>query len=382
MTPVQRRVPELDGVRGAAIVLVLLNHCFYFTMLGRSWSLFPRWIASTTRPLGAAGVDLFFVLSGYLITGILVDSVGRHRFLRNFYGRRALRILPLYYLTLVLIFFVYRGSGKYVLLGSVYLSNVSPLFGVAAIYGPLWSLSVEEHFYLVWPWLVKSLRRRGLAVAALSVCLIEPVVRMYAYFHGGKSGIYYYSWFRFDSLATGALLALFVRSKWHSRESLYLWGLGCFGVASLLGIVGQGSHMLDYALDFTYLNLVFVSLLAVVLSGKVSLIQKLARSGWLRYCGEISYFLYLSQWMVLDEWDRHIGKYPAAVVAWTGPFGAIAVRAVGTCVVCFALGEISRRYFEGPILRLKRYFAYSASTVRRTAHISVGPANAETASNG
>lgn len=378
----QRRVPELDGARGIAILMVLLGHCFYLTMLGRSWSPVPRLISSATKPLGAAGVDLFFVLSGYLITGILVDSAGGERFLRNFYSRRALRILPLYYLTLILILFVYRGSLEYVLLGSVYLSNVTPLFGVAAIYGPLWSLSVEEHFYLAWPWLVKKLSRRGLAVAALTVCAVEPLVRAFAYFHGGKYGIYYYSWFRFDSLATGALLALFVRSRWHSLEALLRWALGCFAVATLLSATVPGGGAFVYSLGFTYWDLVFAALLAAVLSGKLPVMNLLARSRWLTYCGEISYFLYLSQWMVLHEWDLHIGGYPAALVSVVGPFGAVAVRAAGTCAVCFALGEVSRRYFEGPILRLKRYFAYSVSSVAEAARATVTPIEAETAGNG
>ena len=377
-----RRVPELDGVRGAAILMVLLSHCFSWAMLGHSWSLAPRLIAQATRPLGADGVDLFFVLSGYLITGILLDSVGKNHYLRNFYARRALRILPLYYTTLILILLVYPGSAEYVLLGSIYLSNVTPLFGVAAIYGTLWSLSVEEHYYLVWLWLVKKLSRRGLAVAGLSVCAVEPLLRAFAYFHGGESGIYYYSWFRFDSLATGAILALFVRSKWYSQESLYVWGLVCFVAAGLLGLVGRGSTVFDYAFDFTYLNLVFVSLLAVVLSGKISLLNRLARQRWMVYCGEISYFLYLSQLIVLDEWDKHIGTYPAAMVGLISPFGAIVVRAVGTCAICFALRELSRRYFEGPILKLKRYFAYSGPAVADAPRISVGPAEAEPASNG
>ena len=94
MARVDVRVPELDGIRGIAVLLVLALHGFAWSMQEDTWTGFPRAIELLTRP-GGLGVDLFFVLSGFLITGILLNSVGKPHYFRNFYGRRALRILPL-----------------------------------------------------------------------------------------------------------------------------------------------------------------------------------------------------------------------------------------------------------------------------------------------
>ena len=112
------RIPELDGIRGIAVLLVLALHGFAWPMQWETWHGFPRVIQLLTLP-GGLGVNLFFVLSGFLITGILLDAAGEPHYFRNFYGRRALRILPLYYLTLLLIFVPYPSSGKFVLLGSL-----------------------------------------------------------------------------------------------------------------------------------------------------------------------------------------------------------------------------------------------------------------------
>src|SRR5260221_12612755 len=106
------RVPELDGVRGIAILMVLLTHVFSFSMMGRTWSGLPQLVLEITKP-GWLGVDLFFVLSGFLITGILLDLKGAPHFFRDFYARRALRILPLYLLVLLVLAAFYRNSGAF-----------------------------------------------------------------------------------------------------------------------------------------------------------------------------------------------------------------------------------------------------------------------------
>src|ERR1700675_3186470 len=145
------RIPELDGIRGIAILTVLLYHVLCYSMLHRSWSGLAHVATRATENL-AHGVDLFFVLSGFLITGILLDSRADPHYFRNFYARRALRILPLYYAVLIVILLCYPNSGRYVLLSFFHLSNISPILGISMINGAMWSLSVEEHFYLVWPW--------------------------------------------------------------------------------------------------------------------------------------------------------------------------------------------------------------------------------------
>ena len=161
-------MPELDMLRGIAVLGVMLLHAFYWSYAGMSFGPWARRFVSATQP-GWMGVNLFFVLSGFLITGILLDSKDKPYFYRRFYTRRALRILPPYYLLLIVLLLMRSSSVAFVSLSFVYLANMTDFFGVACDYGPLWSLAVEEHFYLMWPmllWMAGLRRARWLALIA------------------------------------------------------------------------------------------------------------------------------------------------------------------------------------------------------------------------
>ena len=149
------RIPELDGLRGLAVLMVMAYHAFAYEMVREQWGGLARALVWVTN-LGWLGVDLFFVLSGFLITGVLLRTRQDARYLSNFYWRRALRILPLYFFVLLVIGLFYAHAGQFVLLSALFLVNWASLFGVPLIYGPLWSLAVEEHFYLFWPWVVRA----------------------------------------------------------------------------------------------------------------------------------------------------------------------------------------------------------------------------------
>src|ERR1700761_4819432 len=180
--PILRPVmPELNTVRGVAVLMVFLFHAFE-DFIPAAQHL-PAWerVFLSTLSLGWMGVNLFFVLSGFLITGILLGSVSRPHYYSRFYRRRALRILPAYYLLLVVLVLVSRlsfvrqhTSLAFAGLSFGYLSTLTPLLGVPRDYAPLWSLAVEEHFYLIWPTAVRVFTRRGLVIAAASICICEP----------------------------------------------------------------------------------------------------------------------------------------------------------------------------------------------------------------
>jgi len=352
----------LDGIRGIAVLLVLFLHLFASSMEDEKWTGLPRVVLLATR-FGGVGNDLFFVLSGFLITGILLDSVGRPHYFRIFYIRRALRILPLYYLILLLIGMSYRGAGGFVGLSIFYLSNMAPIFGVAVVYPPLWSLSVEEHFYLLWPWLISRLRPPQVWLLAAGICLAEPVLRGFAFFKGWDVATY--SWFRFDGLAAGALLATFVRSGGGAERRLWGFGSICLVAAGILAAVGfpfgifTRKTLAGAALLYTFYSMLFVGIIAVVLSRQSRHLSGIIRSRILRWCGNLSYCLYMVHWLIIYGWDRLIGKYPSLVVDHWGRFGAICIRGLTVGVVCFVLAELSRCFFEGPLLRLKEFFAYS-----------------------
>jgi peptidoglycan/LPS O-acetylase OafA/YrhL len=118
---------------------------------------------------GSLGVNLFFVLSGFLITGILLESRSRPDYYRRFYARRALRILAAYYSLLILLGILHQASAGFLGLSFIYLSNVTNMFGVSMDYHPLWSLAVEEHYYIVCPSVVENLRPRLLAQFSLAI---------------------------------------------------------------------------------------------------------------------------------------------------------------------------------------------------------------------
>ena len=220
----------------------------------------PKLFMTATLP-GWMGVNLFFVLSGFLITGILFDSKNRPDYYRRFYTRRALRILPAYYALLIILsfvpltglFFCRRITWPFIALSAVYLSNITPLLGVHAQYAALWSLAVEEHFYLLWPAIVRKLSDKTLSIVAGALVVLCPIERAITYKLGyaASSG---YTWLVADGLALGALLAICLRRPWTERKLGTCFALGLPSAGLLLLAIGQrfgilqGTHVLGATL--------------------------------------------------------------------------------------------------------------------------------------
>ncbi len=356
-------ISELDGIRGIAILTVLLYHLFCYSMLRGSWTGLAQIAVRATRNL-SHGVDLFFVLSGFLITGILLDSCLDPHYFRNFYARRALRILPLYYAVLLVILLCYRNSGSYVLLSFFHLSNISTILGISMVNGAIWSLSVEEHFYLFWPCIVRKLTLRNLALVAAMVWLIEPLARCIAfpYVHT----VFPYTWFRLDGIASGALIACFVRSSRYSlpRAKHMAIVLACLGL--LLEIVGSPwsirQHQTRFGATFEYppIDLICAAIVlwAASMSGRPE--AHIFRLWPLRLSGDLSYCLYLCHCMVMDAFDT--GWKLLGHSAATMNFGGIVVRAAAVLAVSFIIALISRAVIERPALRAKRFFEPDTTT--------------------
>src|SRR6185437_13153051 len=207
------RIPELDGFRAIAVLMVMTEHMyngFWLPVIPMPGAL------HFVLTHGWLGVDLFFILSGFLITGILLDERGHSDYFSSFYRRRACRILPLLLVCLVIYFVVYgRIYDRYLLLALVFCANLDVLLGVRTPNGlsVTWSLAVEEHFYLLWPLAVSRFTIRRLVYIAGALVLLSPVFRGVAMHYGAQAqNVYQLSWFRFDGLALGALMAIFVRS--------------------------------------------------------------------------------------------------------------------------------------------------------------------------
>src|ERR1700730_4909307 len=193
------RVPELDGIRAIAVWMVLIHHVVYGwpNPIG-TFAHIPTPVLQAIRHVGL-GVDVFFVLSCFPITGILLDTKERPHYFQNFYVRRVLRILPLYAAYVAVCSVFYRGYPLFFILSTLFAANLAQLFGVLVPHGPgvLWSLAVEEHFYLIWPLLVFLLNRRKLTVLAIMIVVMTPIARGLAVAHGMdvNAAVYSYSWF-------------------------------------------------------------------------------------------------------------------------------------------------------------------------------------------
>ena len=366
-------MPELDTVRGIAILLVVFFHGFSVGAAGLSG--LPRILVMATAP-GWMGVYLFFVLSGFLITGILLESKEKPHYYRNFYVRRALRILPAYYLLLLVLWLLPRiglldhrkVSLAFVGLSFIYLSNVTNFFRVPMQYGPLWSLAVEEHFYLLWPTAVRCYSQKKLAFLASAVFVGCPLLRAIAYGLKLQYGNGY-TWLVADGLAAGALLALFCRQPGRERKSVLRVSLLCMGSALLLLAVGLPFGILRSAtllgggsLRVTALNLFFAGALAAILLIGTSRWRWLVQVPTLQFFGEISYGLYLIHMLCFDVFDHFAVRYIPSLseTAVKGHFALIVVRFLMAAGIAVAIASLSRHTFEAKFLSLKDRWASGA----------------------
>jgi peptidoglycan/LPS O-acetylase OafA/YrhL len=285
------RISQIDGLRALAILMVYIHHSFDFPQL---W----------------AGVDLFFILSGFLITGILVRDADRFRFpdlAKRFYARRAQRILPAYLLFMVaavpLIPVAWHRLWPWY---AFFAQNVPVAFNWIPpdALNPLWSLGVENQFYLVWPLIVFFLPRRWLAPSMVALLLGEPVLRFFASPHFSTGGpIYALTPFRLDTLAAGALLALVLPHVKPAQARNWRFASRAAMVAGVVVLAALTIHYPWFRRTTnapTYNSLIY-SLNIVILGGLFcwawfsngALARVLSHPvlGWL---GRISYMFYLS----------------------------------------------------------------------------------------
>jgi peptidoglycan/LPS O-acetylase OafA/YrhL len=339
----QKRLPQLDGIRGIAILLVIFhNETSKFPSLGLEGVFENGWM----------GVDLFFVLSGFLITGILLDARESEGYFRNFYARRFLRIWPLYYVLIFLMFvvvpYVRPSEGVRIFERSspwwsypLYLQNflVPAPTGAVGLLGVTWSLAIEEQFYLVWPLVVRFCSNRLLGVVAGVTVMGSPLLRLAL--NSGGVILYSNTFARLDGLMAGALLAIVVRRAGFapSRFVTRAWVVLCVATPlALLSTPGQSEWIVFSLSAAASLSLVYLSLF----SGQKWL-QWLVTNRFIAYTGTISYGLYL------------LHKLPFNVVDSLGLTRYTLVAPVALAA-CYGLAALSYRFFERPFLRLKRFF--------------------------
>ncbi|HWY06324.1 MAG TPA: acyltransferase [Candidatus Acidoferrales bacterium] len=340
----RQKIPQLDAVRGIAILIVLAHNLHGFSSLPLSYLTVYGWM----------GVDLFFVLSGFLITGILLDSKASANYFRNFYARRCLRIWPLYYSVLVLMFVIvplarpqdaaelFQRSAPWWSY-PFFLQNFLVAAPAVAV-GPLgvsWSLAVEELFYLVWPFFVRILSTDRLQLLAWTALLVSPLLRLF--FLARHWIIYSNPFCRLDGMMAGALLAILLRKPGFAPGRLLKLAWVVFLVAAPLAITTAAYEALWLA--FSLAAIASASFVFLGLYATNTWFQALLTNRFLMFTGTISYGLYLLHKIPDDALKRlHIKEAHPIAAFWA---------AVG---ISYLLAIVSLNLLEKPFLNLKRFF--------------------------
>jgi peptidoglycan/LPS O-acetylase OafA/YrhL len=363
-----QHVRALDGVRGVAILLVILFHYGY---LGCGW----------------IGVQLFFVLSGYLITSILLKdrNASLGNYLKRFYWRRSLRIFPLYYLYLLVILVAYlvlkvppafADQWPYLFTYTYNVRHILPNYDGSPLLIHLWSLSVEEQFYLIWPLLVFVFAARRFKGLLIGIFVAVPLLRLLISLYLAHLGqpplyigtvLYTITPFQIDAFATGALVATIKFPRIRNPRMLFA---ATVAIALAGGLISQYTspvmpsdrvnsfgfpihllHNYQYVWGYTLLNCVSGLLVLLVIQGSAPL--PFLKSSFLTFVGRISYGIYVYHYAVLATWQRIFPSSDRSLRSLILFFPYL--------LVTLGISYLSFHFFEMKFLRLKDRFNFNGS---------------------
>ena len=342
------RIRELDGLRAIAVLMVIAWH-YFGTPDGpqsSAWHLFY---------IGHFGVDLFFVLSGFLIATILLENRDSSNYFSAFYGRRALRILPAYYLVCAAVLVGWlsghaRGLFDGALPGWSYVLGVQNFwmaklqtYGADALTAT-WSLAVEEQFYLLFPLIVWLLPQPMLEKLLWAVIFICPISRVILAFHGDQYAYYVLPQYRADVLCIGALIACWrvrgAKIDHRAAAAVFLIGLAGMVLAGFVGARDWDAAAWQHTVSAAF----FGAVLFLVLAGKASRWLAPLRGRAARFFARTSYLAYLIHSLVaaLVFALLHVQRTAST-------FSGIAVTALSFAVT-FVICAMSYRFFERPLI--------------------------------
>ncbi|MCB1591228.1 MAG: acyltransferase [Alphaproteobacteria bacterium] len=375
------RYREIDGLRALAAFLVIWGHSGEMAGAISTSSGLTDYYTNIAR-LGSSGVTLFFIISGFLITGILIDTKDQPRRFKNFYIRRTLRIFPLYYLGIFFIFILmlfFRQSGGDYNLASVYIyhilfiSNWVPFFDLdnfatsyadLAWFAHLWSLAVEQQFYIVWPalffFMFRKTDQRQLLLILVGLIIFSTLLRVYFTYSFYWLPAYIGTLTRMDALFMGAALAVMLS---YEPETLKKINLASRAIVPFLMVVlvlvfivtaGKSAFLINIPLSIVPLTacLYFFLVNAMIMPGRDNRLRKSLNNPVVQHAGTISYGLYifsapvqiaLGNILILygskDFWFNH------AVMFFPG------------LAITYLMATLSYTFMEKPIMRLKKIWA-------------------------
>jgi peptidoglycan/LPS O-acetylase OafA/YrhL len=361
------RRPDLDGLRGIAVLLIIFLH--YVTTSGNYPYLGPRPVALFLHSFWS-GVDIFFVLSGFLIGGIILDKGTTDNFFRVFYLRRALRILPVAYLTIAFAYLVVPFFNPTLLsLSQVppysYLLFISNFWTAAGLnfyppLGPMWSLAIEEQFYLMAPAFILLAGMRARNITLLAIVLVSPLLRM--------RGLHYSPWdftfFRLDGFSAGMLVAVLLRSARfcdfaaRSRNVINAAVISVILATLVFDITLSYTPAERIAFGITLNSLSAAGVILFLHLNRNSALSHGLSWSWLAAVGRVSYFLYLMHLPIL----MCLASLPCSRRMQ-------AVLGFGICLIC---AWASWRFLESPLIHFGRRFAYRRAALMKGLEPQIG----------
>jgi peptidoglycan/LPS O-acetylase OafA/YrhL len=353
----------LDGLRGVAIILVVLCHCF---------GMFPQF------HVGWIGVDLFFVLSGFLITGILFETLQKNDYFTSFYRRRFLRILPLYFLIVGGLFFYinfiantsqqegfsfYTNNGMaYVLFMQNWAQMQGDVFERCHL-AHLWSLAVEEQFYLIWPlviFIAKDVKK--IVSTGFVFVLIAIALRIFLYFQNPSQehpNTFWNTFCRMDSLVIGALSYFAINNGFVTKFKIHLKVVAVL-LASLFLIaqIGFGAVNVNHPFmvlgGFTLLAFLFAIVLVLLVTGNAkSIVHTFISNSFFRLTGRLSYGIYIFHWVLFVQLNGSIANVLSNYFSGTV---AQIITSIFLVAITYLISFASFHYFEKVFLQFKNGF--------------------------
>ena len=352
-------IPQLDGLRGLAILLVITFHYF------GSIKIFS---------LGWTGVDLFFVLSGYLITSRIFFLKKEKNFFSSFYTNRALRILPVYFATLLIFFtainiispnknfevFKYYHSNWWSFL--LFFQNWTFISQMPVPDHLLhfWTLAVEEQFYLIWPiFLFIFLNSKRLYLIMMLVLVIVIIFRCTLYLQypdlSDYQHYFYNTFCRMDSFIIGGMLFLLQQKRNLKKFEIYLFIPLIFLVAGLYFTNTKQANLFMSTLGYTFLAILFAGIINFITLNPESTLSRFFKFKWLKFTGKISYGLYIFHWIVLVTFQSKLNFLISTKMQFDDPV-SYWLSLIVCLVISFIISVVSFYCFEFYFLKLKKRY--------------------------